>query len=317
MAGAGGVAVVGSINVDLTAFASPPPRPGETVVGDRFSMVLGGKGANQALAAARAGAATVMIGAVGDDPLAELARTGLADAGVDTAAVLVVGGPTGIAHIRVNTATAENDIVLLGNANDRLPPDHVDRALRTVRDRVSVVLMQLETPVAVLQRVAALAPELGVPLILDPAPAPTAPLPEEIWAGVRLTKPNEHEASAITGVTVHDVASAAQAGRWFLDRGVQTAVVTLGACGAVVVDADGVTELPAYRVEAVDTTAAGDAFTGTLGAALGQGIPLREALRRGMAAAALAVTVRGASPSLPTAAAVDDFLRTHSRGRAE
>jgi ribokinase len=312
MSGAGGVAVVGSINVDLTAFVSPPPRPGETVVGDRFSMVLGGKGANQALAAARAGAATRIVGAVGDDPLAELARTGLTEAGVDITDVLTVEGPTGIAHIRVDTATAENDIVLLGNANERLSPDHVEHALRAVRDRVSVVLMQLETPLAVLQRVAALAPELGLPLILDPAPAPTEPLPEEIWAGVRLTKPNEHEATTITGVAVTDVGSAVTAGRWFLDRGVRTAVVTLGERGAVVVEGDDVVELPAYRVEAVDTTAAGDAFTGALGAGLGRGLALPEALRRGMAAAALAVTVRGASPSLPTAAAVEDFLRSQA-----
>ena len=308
MAGAGGVAVVGSINVDLTAFVSRPPRPGETVVGERFSMVLGGKGANQALAAARAGAPTRMIGAVGQDPFAELARTGLAEAGVDTTAVLAVDGPTGVAHIRVNTATAENDIVLLGNANDRLGADEVERALRAVRARVSVVLMQLESPVAVLQRVAALSPELGLLLILDPAPAPASPLPEDIWAGVRLTKPNQHEASAITGTSVRDAGSAAEAGRWFLDRGVETAVITLGERGAVVVEADGVTELSAYPVEPVDTTAAGDAFTGTLGAALSQGSELSEALRRGMAAAALAVTVRGASPSLPTAAAVEEFL---------
>ena len=309
MSGAGGVAVVGSINVDLTAFVSPPPRPGETVVGDRFSMVLGGKGANQALAAARAGSPTVMIGAVGDDAFAELARTGLAEAGVDISGVLTVDGPTGVAHIRVDTASAQNDIVLLGNANDRLTGDAVEQALRAVRDRVSVVLMQLETSVEVLQRVAALGPELGLPLILDPGPAPAAPLPEEIWAGVRLAKPNEHEASTITGISVRDADSAGQAGRWFLDRGVGTAVITLGERGAVLVEADEVTALPAYRVKAVDTTAAGDAFTGALGAALSQGGPLSEAVRRGMAAAALAVTVRGASPSLPTAAAVDQFLR--------
>ena len=302
--------MVGSINVDLTAFASPPPRPGETVVGDRFSMVLGGKGANQALAAARAGVPTVMIGAVGDDAFAELARTGLAEAGVDTSAVVAVAGPTGIAHIRVDTATAQNDIVLLGNANDRLGADDVEHALRAVRDRVSVVLMQLETPVEVLQRVAALGPELGLPLILDPAPAPTSPLPEDIWSGVRLTKPNEHEASTITGIPVRDAESAVQAGRWFLDRGVRTAVITLGERGAVLLEADAVTELSAYRVDAVDTTAAGDAFTGALGAALSQGRSLSEAVHRGMAAAALAVTVPGASPSLPTAAAVDEFLRT-------
>lgn len=304
MGSGGGVAVVGSINVDLTAFASPGPRPGETVTGDRFSMVLGGKGANQALAAVRAGAATLMVGAVGDDPFADLALAGLAEAGVDTAAVLRVDGPTGLAHIRVDTATAQNDIVLLAGANARLTPDAAERALRAAGDRVALVLMQLETPVEVLQRVAA----LDLPLILDPAPAPTEPLPEEIWAGVLLTKPNEHEASTITGVAVEDAAGAADAGRWFLDRGVRTAVITLGARGAVVVEAGGVTELPAHRVDAVDTTAAGDAFTGALGAALSQRLALPEALRRGMAAAALAVTVRGASPSLPTAAAVDAFL---------
>ena len=229
---------------------------------------------------------------------------------MDTSAVLTVDGPTGIAHIRVDTATAQNDIVLLGNANDLLTADAVERALRAVRDRVSVVLMQLETPVEVLQRVAALGPELGLPLILDPAPARQRRCPTDIWSGVRLTKPNEHEASTITGVSVHDAESAVQAGQWFLDRGVGTAVITLGERGAVLVETDRVTELPAYRVEAVDTTAAGDAFTGALGAALSQGRPLGEAVRRGMAAAALAVTVRGASPSLPTAEAVDEFLRT-------
>ena len=216
------------------------------MVGDRFSMVLGGKGANQALAAARAGVPTVMIGAVGTDAFAELARTGLAEAGVDTSAVLAVDGPTGIAHIRVDTATAQNDIVLLGNANDRLTADDVERALLAVRNRVSVVLMQLETPVEVLQRVAALGPELGLRLILDPAPAPTSPLPENIWSGVRLTKPNEHEAARITGIPVRDTESAAQAGRWFLDRGVRTAVITLGERGAVLLEGDAVTELPAY-----------------------------------------------------------------------
>ena len=127
---------------------------------------------------------------------------------------------------------------------------------------------------------------------------------------MRLTKPNEHEASTITGIPVRDAESAVQAGRWFLDRGVRTAVITLGERGAVLLEADAVTELSAYRVDAVDTTAAGDAFTGALGAALSQGRSLSEAVHRGMAAAALAVTVRGASPSLPTAAAVDEFLRT-------
>jgi ribokinase len=308
----GGVAVVGSINVDLTGYASPLPRPGETVMGDRLSMVLGGKGANQALAAVRAGARTFLVGAIGDDYFAELAQSALVESGVDTAHVMQLDGDTGVAHIRVDTATAQNDIVVVAGANDRLSPDDVEQALRSLRAQVSVVLIQLEIPITVLQRVASLCPDLGLRLILDPAPP--GPVPAGVWQGVFLAKPNEHEATMITGIPVTDRVSAVQAGRWFLDRGVQIAVVTLGARGAVVVERAGVTELPAYPVRAVDTTAAGDAFVGALGAALSQGWTLPEALRRALGASALAVTVLGASPSLPTAATVDDFLRTHPTG---
>jgi len=302
-----GVAVVGSISMDLTVFASPLPRPGETVIGDRFSMVLGGKGANQALAAVRAGAPTFLVGVVGNDHFGELALATLIDSGVDTAQVTVSDGGTGVAHIRVDAATAQNDIAIVPGANGRLSPDIVEQSLRSLRGDVSVVLAQLEIPVEVVHRVASLCLELGLRLILDPAPART--LPAQVWPGVFLAKPNEHEAATITGVPVTDRRSAEHAGRWLLDQGVEIAVVTLGDRGAVVVEREAVTELPAYPVRAVDTTAAGDAFTGALGAALSLGANLPDALRRAMAASALAVTVRGASPSLPTTAAVDEFLR--------
>jgi ribokinase len=305
-----GVAVVGSINIDLTVFASPLPRPGETVVGDRFSMVLGGKGANQALAAVRAGAPTFLVGAVGTDHFGELARSTLIEGGVDTAQVLTSDGDTGVAHIRVDTTSAQNDIAIVPGANGRLSPKSVEQALRSLRGKVSVVLAQLEIPVEVVQRVASLCPELGLRLVLDPAPAQI--LPAELWPGVFLAKPNEHEAAMITGVAVIDRRSAEQAGRWFLDQGVEIAVVTLGDRGAVVVQREAVTELPAYPVRAIDTTAAGDAFTGALGAALSLGATLPDALRRALAASALAVTVRGASPSLPTAAAVTEFLQARA-----
>jgi ribokinase len=305
-----GVAVVGSINIDLTVFASPLPRPGETVVGDRFSMVLGGKGANQALAAVRAGAPTFLVGAVGNDHFGELARSTLIEGGVDTAQVLTLDGDTGVAHIRVDTTSAQNDIAIVPGANGRLSPKSVEQALRSLRGKVSVVLAQLEIPVEVVQRVASLCPELGLRLVLDPAPAQI--LPAELWPGVFLAKPNEHEAAMITGVAVIDRRSAEQAGRWFLDQGVEIAVVTLGDRGAVVVQREAVTELPAYPVRAIDTTAAGDAFTGALGAALSLGATLPDALRRALAASALAVTVRGASPSLPTAAAVTEFLQARA-----
>ncbi len=301
-----GIAVVGSINADLTVFGTPLPRPGETVTGDSFSMVLGGKGANQALAAVRAGAPTFMIGAVGQDPFADLTLDTLAAAGVDVAHVGVVDGPTGIAHIRVDTASGQNDIVVVPHANHRLSPDGAETALRALAGAISVVLVQLEIPVDVVLRVSAVCRELGLRLILDPAPA--QPLPEAIWPGVFVAKPNESEAAVMTDVAVRDLDSAVEAGRWFTARGVAVAVITLGAKGAVVVQQDQVDVLDPFPVEVVDTTAAGDAFTGALGTGLAAGRPLPVALQRAMAAAALAVTVRGASPSLPTAEAVDAFL---------
>ena len=295
-----GVAVVGSINADLAAFGSPLPRPGETVIGTDFSLVLGGKGANQAIAAVRAGAPTYLIGAVG------LTLGALADDGVDVTAVRIVDGSTGIAHIRVDAASAQNDIMIIPNANHRLSPDDVEGSLRSLRDHVSVVLVQLEIPLTVVQRVAEVCQDFRLQLVLDPAPA--QPIRPEVWPGVSVVKPNELEAEVLSGISVTDRRSAEQAARWFLDRGVSIAMITRGAHGVIVVGPDGVAEYPAFPATPVDTTAAGDAFCGALGASLARGASLREALRRGLAAGALAVTVRGASTSLPTAEAVDAFL---------
>lgn len=305
-----GVAVVGSINADLAAFGSPLPRPGETVIGTDFSLVLGGKGANQAIAAVRAGAPTYLIGAVGDDFFRDLTLGALADEGVDVTAVRIVDGATGIAHIRVDTVSAQNDIMIIPNANHRLSPDDVEASLRSLRDHVSVVLVQLEIPLTVVQRVAEVCQDCQLRLVLDPAPA--QPIPPEVWPGVSVVKPNELEAEMLTGISVTDRRSAAQAARWFLRHGVSIAMITRGAHGVVVVGPDGVAEYPAFPATPVDTTAAGDAFCGALGARLARGASLRDALRGGLAAGALAVTVRGASTSLPTAAAVDAFLAAHA-----
>lgn len=305
-----GVAVVGSINADLAAFGSPLPRPGETVIGTDFSLVLGGKGANQAIAAVRAGAPTYLIGAVGDDFFRDLTLGALADEGVNVTAVRIVDGATGIAHIRVDTVSAQNDIMIIPNANHRLSPDDVEASLRSLRDHVSVVLVQLEIPLTVVQRVAEVCQDCQLRLVLDPAPA--QPIPPEVWPGVSVVKPNELEAEMLTGISVTDRRSAAQAARWFLRHGVSIAMITRGAHGVVVVGPDGVAEYPAFPATPVDTTAAGDAFCGALGARLARGASLRDALRGGLAAGALAVTVRGASTSLPTAAAVDAFLAAHA-----
>jgi ribokinase len=301
-----GVAVVGSINADLAAFGSPLPRPGETVIGSDFSLVLGGKGANQAIAAVRAGAPTYMIGAVGEDMFRDLTLGALADEGVDVSAVRITEGATGIAHIRVDARSAQNDIMIIPNANHRLSPDDVESSLRALRDQVSVVLVQLEIPLSVVERVAEVCQACELRLVLDPAPAQV--IPAAIWRGVSVIKPNELEAEVLTGIPVTDLSSAEQAARWFLDSGATIAMITRGERGAIVLSSDGLEEYPAFPATPVDTTAAGDAFTGALGASLARGASLPEALQRGLAAGALAVTVRGASPSLPTAEAIDAFL---------
>jgi len=301
-----GVAVVGSINADLAAFGSPLPRPGETVIGTEFSLVLGGKGANQAIAAARAGAPTYMIGAVGDDLFSDLTLGALADEGVEVTAVRIMDGSTGIAHIRVDALSAQNDIMIIPNANHRLSPDDVEGSLRALRGYVSVVLVQLEIPLTVVQRVAEVCHDCELRLVLDPAPA--QPMPPEVWRGVSMVTPNELEAEVLTGIAVTDRSSAELAARWFLDHGVAIAVITRGEDGALVIGPDGIEEYPAFPATPVDTTAAGDAFAGALGASLARDASLTEALRRGLAAGALAVSVRGASPSLPTAEAVDALL---------
>jgi ribokinase len=300
------VVVVGSINADLTVFGSPLPRSGETVTVRGFAMNLGGKGANQAIAAARAGALVQMVGAVGDDLFRELTISGLTCEGVDVSAVAVTDGATGIAHIRVDTATGENDIAIVPNANASLTPDRVEAAVRGLGHRSGVVLTQLEIPVAAVIRLSGVCRELGLPLLLDPAPA--VALPESIWAGVTIVKPNETEAEVLTGIAVTDRRSGERACAWFRDRGVETVVITRAGRGVLVSHGGTVQELPALPVVPVDTTAAGDAFAGALAASLAGGATLDTAVRRGLAAGALATTVRGASPSLPTAAQVDKLL---------
>lgn len=310
----GGVLVIGSITCDLTSFSHRLPRPGETVLGDAFTMVLGGKGANQALAAARAGSAVSMVGSVGDDSFSELVLGTLAEEHVDTTHVLRSKGATGIAHIRVD-ASAENDIVMVPLANSLLSPEHVRASLNAADQFPAVALIQLEIPHESALEAAKICHERGVTVILDPAPAPSTALDEQFWAHVDIVTPNETEARLITGITVNDQASAAAAGQWFLDRGVGRAVVTLAGAGAVVVERGGdngeaalISLHEPFKVVPVDTTAAGDAFAGTLGSALAEGLAWEPALRRAMAGGALAVTVAGASPSLPQRATVDEFL---------
>jgi len=307
---ASGVLVVGSITADLTAFGSRMPSPGETILGNGFTLVLGGKGANQAISAARAGAATSMVGCVGDDLFQDVVLDGLRREGIETAHVAVIPGPTGVAHIRVDAA-GENDIVMVPLANGHLTEETVEAAIEQARDGTGVLLLQLEIPLPAAVHAARTAHRLGITVVLDPAPA--AVLDEDVWAYADIVTPNESEASALTGIEVTDPASARAAAGWFIERGVGRAVVTMGGQGAISADEHGCTEHLPYPAEAVDTTAAGDAFAGTLGAGLAAGTPWETALQRAMAAGALAVTVPGASPSLPRAAEITALIEKHGQ----
>jgi ribokinase len=309
------VVVVGSITADVTAFGNRLPVPGETVIGESFTLVLGGKGANQALSAARAGASSTMIGCVGDDLFRDIVLGGLRDGGVDTSSITTVAGPTGVAHIRVDINTGQNDIVIVPLANSSLTPDLAEQQLRAVAKRGDVLLLQLEIPLDTAFRVAVVGRELGMTVVLDPAPAAT--LPDEIWSVVDVVTPNESEAAVLTGITVSDVESAGVVGRWFLERGVHAALITLGEKGVVEVNEAGVQNRSTPTVDVIDTTAAGDAFAGNLGAGLANGLTWNESVTRGIHAGALAVTVAGASTSLPTADAVDAFIGAQNQDRED
>lgn len=292
-----GVVVLGSANMDLVATAERLPGRGETVAGGTFRLVPGGKGANQAVAAARAGGTVRFAGAVGDDDLGRRVLAGLAAAGVDTAAVTRAVGPTGTAHITVDAA-GDNTIVVVPGANGTLTalaPAHA-----AAIDGADTLLLQLELPLSLVCEAAAYARARGVRVVLTPAPA--RPLPDGLLADVDLLVPNEHEATILAGTPDPDAAVRRLAERCDV-------VLTLGARGAVHAAAGAEpVAVPAFPVTAVDTTAAGDTFVGVLAAALADGTAMAGALRRATAAAALSVQRPGASDSAPTAAEIDAFL---------
>ncbi|MFF9911006.1 ribokinase [Streptomyces sp. NPDC013457] len=289
------IVVLGSTNMDLVAFVPRAPALGETVTGREFRTIPGGKGANQAVAAARAGADVSMIGAVGTDDFGGRLRAALEASGVDTDLLRTVEGPSGTAHIVVDDEGG-NAIVVVPGANGTVASlDHGDEALIT---NAGTLLLQLELPLPVVVEGAVTARRLGVRTVLTPAPA--QPLPPELLAATDLLVPNEHEAAALTGVA--DPRSAAVA----LLAQVPEVVITLGAAGSLYASRG--TEpfaVPAPRVRAVDTTAAGDTFVGALAVALGEGRPVREAMAWASTAAALSVQHEGASSSMPYRPEID------------
>ncbi|MCF1596704.1 ribokinase [Streptomyces muensis] len=283
------IVVLGSTNMDLVTYVAKAPQRGETVMGREFRTVPGGKGANQAIAAARAGGNVSMIGAVGNDAFGTRLRSTLEHSGVDTDDLRTVEGPSGTAHIVVDDEGG-NAIVVIPGANGTL--DHLSPGDEGVIAAADTLLLQLEIPVAAVLAGAQAAHRHDVRTILTPSPA--QPLPDELFAAVDLLVPNEHEATTLTGRT-----DPREAAVGLLDL-VPAVVVTLGAAGSLYVsrDTDPLT-VPAPKVTAVDSTGAGDTFVGALAVALGEGRPMPEALAWAAEAAALSVTREGATVSMP------------------
>lgn len=290
------IVVAGSLNMDVVCGVQRAPEAGETVLGRHATFSGGGKGANQAIAAARLGGQVTMVGRVGADAFGNTLRSALVADQVDATHVGIdPDSSSGLALILVDDA-GQNRITVVPGANAQLGPSHVDTA-RPVLDGAHLLLLQLETPLPTIARAIDHACAAGVPVMLNPAPA--QPLPQEWYARLDYLIPNEGEASLLTGLPVRDDEEAAAAASALFSRGVRSVLVTLGARGVLLFDRQGPRRVPAPVVTAVDTTAAGDTFIGALAVALGEGLSLDQAAMFAVRAASLSVTRRGAQPSIP------------------
>jgi ribokinase len=302
------VVVVGSTNTDMTVRVPRLPVPGETVVGGDVGITGGGKGANQAVAAARAGAPVILVTALGTDDIGDRAFESLAADGIDLRfARRVADRPSGIALIVVDDA-GENVIAVAPGANAALRPEDVD-PIAAILAPDDVVLVQLEIPPETVDATARIARRRGARLILNPAPA--RPLADALLGAVSVITPNEREAAQLGGDDAARPADPARAAARLHDRGVATVLITLGAAGVYVSDAGAASHLPAFNVDAVDTTAAGDVFNGALAVALIEGRSAVEAAWFGSAAAAISVTRPGARVSAPRRVEIDAWLSRH------
>jgi len=302
--------VIGSANMDLVVRSAHIAAPGETVLGEAFRQIPGGKGANQAVAAARLGAAVTFVGRVGNDLFGEALRAGMQADGIGTTYLQTdPNEPTGVALIGVD-AHGQNAITVASGANFQVSAADIDQVLPTIR-QAAAILLQLEIPRETVLHAAQQAHEAGIPVILNPAPASlTDPLPASLLARIDVLTPNEYEASALLGLEYHAESDWTAVANRLLARGVNAVVITLGENGCIVANATGSSHIPAVPVAAVDTTAAGDCFTGALAVALAEGHSLTEAAQFAAQAAAISVTRPGAQPSLPTRSEVDATRQT-------
>lgn len=306
------VLVIGSVNVDLVFQAARAPLAGETLIGHGFARFGGGKGANQAVAAARLGAQVSLISCVGADLFGREQLNSLRESGVCVRHVVEDSHTaTGVAGIVVE-GNGQNRIIVVPGANHRLSPAHVE-ARRAIFAQARVVLLQLEIPMSTVLAAARAAEEAGCTVVLNPAPVPPEGLPNELLSRLAVITPNETEAEQLTGIKTNSLQAAERAARTLQSAGVQTAVITLGDRGVLGVSGAEAFYHPAWEVPVVDTTAAGDAFSGALAAGLAMGVALPRAVEWANAVAALTVTRPGAQPSLPTQAEVQRFVAARGR----
>jgi len=298
------ILVIGSLNADLVVRSPRFPAPGETISGDDLLIIPGGKGANQAVAAARLGAQSAMVGRVGSDSFGPFLVNNLNSNQVNTAHVKVNDSATGTAIIVVDT-NGQNSIVLSPGANGKVALEDVDSA-----PGAKALLLQFEIPMETVLHAAKRYKSQGATVILNPAPA--RPIPDGLLNHVDILVPNESELALLTGMPVTDAATAELAAREILKRGVEIVIVTLGSKGALIVNHALTKQVNTFNVDVVDTTAAGDAFIGGFASAMLNGTSLEDSVQYGCACGALATTKFGAQPSLPTRDEVEKFIHQHS-----
>ena len=302
------IVVIGSSNTDMIVRTERIPRPGETLLGGEFITTAGGKGANQAVAAARAGGRVSYVARIGSDVFGEQSLAGWKKERIDCSHVSRdAKTPSGVALIFV-AKNGENSIAVAGGANNKLSPALVKKAAPLIR-RAATVLMQLETPLESIEAAAQIAAKAGVRVILNPAPAQK--LPTDLLRLIDVLTPNETEAELLTGIRIRSEKDAVKAAAALQKAGAKNVIITLGSKGALVADAGASPVLiPAFQVTPVDTTAAGDTFNGALAVALGEGRSLPEAARFAAAAAAISITRLGAQPSAPKRSEIEKLMRT-------